>query len=414
MKVLPAIRAALLALVICGPTAFSDAQASNQPTVLTLEQALNRARAGAPALLAARARIEEERGRLRGASIRFQSNPALEGTVGPRFSPLGNTTEADVTISQELETFGRRGARIAGAQASVLRETATSQEAARLLLKEVAVNFMRALAASEKLKVLTTADTVAGDFLRTAEKRYQAGDVPALDVNLARTLAARTRAELRSGAAELAVALGDLRVLLGAPPEVRIEPAGRLSEFRTHDVNALIATAEDRPDIKVLENELREAEYEVRLGNTFKSPDFGVIGRYQRDQGDNIAEAGVRITLPVFSRGQELRATGSARADRIRIELQAARTAVRNEITSAFDALRYRAEAAQELERRALPSLEENETLARRSYEEGEIGMAELLLIRREILETRLSYINTLLDAALADVDLQFKAGVLR
>jgi hypothetical protein len=37
-----------------------------------------------------------------------------------------------------------------------------------------------------------------------------------------------------------------------------------------------------------------------------------------------------------------------------------------------------------------------------------------LLLIRREILETRLSYANALLEAALAGVDLQSKAGVLR
>jgi len=164
----------------------------------------------------------------------------------------------------------------------------------------------------------------------------------------------------------------------------------------------------------VLESELQGALSDVRLGNTFKSPDYGVIARYQRDQGDNIVQGGVRVTLPVFSRGQELIATGSARAARIRGELDAIKTAIRNEIKTAFDAYTYRAEALQELERLALPSLLENETLARRSYEEGEIGLAELLLIRREILETRLAYVTTLLDAALAGVDLEFKSGVLR
>jgi cobalt-zinc-cadmium efflux system outer membrane protein len=66
------------------------------------------------------------------------------------------------------------------------------------------------------------------------------------------------------------------------------------------------------------------------------------------------------------------------------------------------------------LEQRALPSLDENETLARRSYEEGELGLAELLLIRKETLETRLLYVNTLLDAFIAGVDLQSKAGFLK
>jgi len=323
-------------------------------------------------------------------------------------------TAADVSISQDFDALGRRGARIAGAQAGIARETAASQETARQLLRDVAAAFMRTLAANEKLKVLTTADSVASEFLKTAERRYQAGDVPILDVNLARNGDSRTHAELRSGAAELANALGDLRVLLGISPDEQFMPAGRLKDLGTYDLNALVDTAEDRPDIRVLEGELRQAESEVRLGDTFKSPDFGIVGRYQRDQGDNIAQAGVRLTIPVFSRGQELRAAGNARAARIRGELQASKTAIRNEIRAAFDVFTYRMEAAQELENRALPSLEENETLARRSYEEGEIGLAELLIIRREILETRLSYVTTLLDAALADIDLQFKAGVLK
>ena len=407
-KVLPLL---MLAFGIVLP---GHAQTQSQANVLTLEQALNRARTRAPALLAARARIEEARGRLRGASIPLQSNPAIEGTVGSRSSPQGRSTAADVSVSQDFEAFGRKSARIAGAQAGITSANAVSQETGRLLLRDVSGAFMRALAANEKLKVLTTADSVAADFLRTAEKRYQAGDVPILDVNLAKNSAARTHAELRSGRAELTNALGDLRVLLGMSRDEQFTPAGQLKDFGTYDVNALINAAQDRPDIKVLEGELREAESEIRLGNTFKSPDFGVIGRYQRDQGDNIVEGGVRITLPVFSRGQELTAVGSARVSRIRAELQALKTAISNEINTAFDAFSYRVEAAQELQNRALPSLEENETLARRSYEEGEIGLAELLLIRREILETRLAYVTTLLEAALADIDLQFRAGALK
>jgi cobalt-zinc-cadmium efflux system outer membrane protein len=164
----------------------------------------------------------------------------------------------------------------------------------------------------------------------------------------------------------------------------------------------------------VLESELQQALADARLGNTFQRPDFGVIGRYQRDQGDNIAQAGVRITIPLFSRGQELTGTGNARANRIRGELQALKTAIHNEVQASFEIYRKRVEAAQELKERALPSIDENETLSRRSYEEGELGLAELLLIRRETLETRLLYVNALLDAFVAGIDLQSKAGMLK
>jgi cobalt-zinc-cadmium efflux system outer membrane protein len=404
----------LLLLLVFGMAAPGHAQPQGQANVLTLEQALNRARLKAPALLSARARIEEARGRLKGASIFLQANPVVEGTLGPRLSNQRSTTDGELSISQDFEAVGRRSARIAGAQTSWTREIAASRETGRGLLRDVAVAFMRALAATEKLNVLTTAEQVASGFLTTAERRYQAGDIPILEVNLAKNGAARARAELRSGRAELAISLGDLRVLLGMSPEEEFSVSGDLTNPKKYALATLVNTAQDRPDIKVLESDLQGALSEVRLGNTFKSPDFGLVGRYQRDQGDNIAQAGVRVTLPFFSRGQELTATGSARAARIRGELEAFKTAIRNEIKTAFDAYTYRAEALQELERLALPSLLENEILARRSYEEGEIGLAELLLIRREILETRLAYVTTLLDAALAGVDLEFKSGVLR
>jgi cobalt-zinc-cadmium efflux system outer membrane protein len=408
------MQAQLLLLLVFGMAAPGFVQAQGQANVLTLEQALNRARLKAPALLSARARIEEARGRLKGASIFLQANPAVEGTLGPRLSNQRSTMDGELSISQDFESLGRRSARIAGAQSSVTREIAASREAGRGLLRDVAVAFMRAIAANEKLKVLTTAEQVASGFLETAERRYQAGDIPILEVNLAKNGAARARAELRSGRAELVTSLGELRVLLGMPPEEEFLVSGDLTNPKKYELAALVNTAQDRPDIKVLESDLQGALSDVRLGNTFKSPDFGLVGRYQRDQGDNIAQAGVRVTLPFFSRGQELTATGSARAARIRGELEAFKIAIRNEIKTAFDAYTYRAEALQELERLALPSLLENETLARRSYEEGEIGLAELLLIRREILETRLAYVTTLLDAALAGVDLEFKSGVLR
>lgn len=396
-------------VLVCAAGVLVQAQ-----TVLTLDQALNRARLKAPVLLSAKARIDEARGRLKGASILLQSNPALEGTIGPRFSDRGNTTDGDISVTQDFEAIGRRSARIAGAQAGVTREIAASRETGRALLRDVAIAFMRALAVNEKLKVLMTAEQVSSSFLETAERRYQAGDIPILEVNLAKNGAARARAELRSGRAEMAISLGELRVLLGMSPDEEFIVSGDLTSPRKYDLTALVSTAEDRPDIKVLESELQGALSDMRLGNTFKSPDFGVIARYQRDQGDNIVQGGVRVTLPVFSRGQELTATGRARAARIRGELEAIKTAIRSEIKTAFDAYTYRAEALQELERLALPSLLENETLARRSYEEGEIGLAELLLIRREILETRLAYVTTLVDAALAGVDLEFKSGVLR
>ena len=190
---------------------------------------------------------------------------------------------------------------------------------------------------------------------------------------------------------------------------------GDLREHGAYDQTALLArSVEERPDFQALQAELHEAEADVRLGEGFKWPDLGVGTRYRRDTGESVYQGGLKITLPVFSRGQELRATGTARASRIHLEIEALRNAVQHEVSSSFATYESRVEASGELEHGALPSLADNESLAKRSYEEGEIGVAELLLIRKEMLDTRLAYVNSLLEAKLAEIELQFRAGVLR
>jgi cobalt-zinc-cadmium efflux system outer membrane protein len=83
-------------------------------------------------------------------------------------------------------------------------------------------------------------------------------------------------------------------------------------------------------------------------------------------------------------------------------------------VRSAFEAYSRRLAAVRLLERDAMPGLDENDALTARSFEVGQLGLPELLLIRREILETRSQYLDALLEAALARMDLDASAGVLR
>jgi len=399
---------------LCG-IVLVPASSPAQQTGMTLSQALDMARARAPIILAARARIEEARGRLKGASVLFQQNPTIETEAGPRMASPNRFTDVDVSLTQEFELGGRRKARISGAQAGVEKQIAEGDEATRQLLRDVAGSFSRALAGQERVQLVTTTEKLSEEFLQIAERRYRAGDVAILEVNLAKTTVARTRAELHVAAADLSTELGDLRVLLGMSARESIAVAGNLREQGTYEQGLLLEKVlSARPDFRALQAELREAEANVQLGEGFKWPDLGFTTRYKRDTGDNVYQGGLKITLPVFSHGQELRATGSARASRVRLEMEALRNSAQHEVTTAYETYQSRVEASRELERGALPSLADNETLAKRSYEEGEIGIAEFLLIRRDSLETRLAYVNSLLDAKLSEIELQFRAGVLQ
>jgi cobalt-zinc-cadmium efflux system outer membrane protein len=264
------------------------------------------------------------------------------------------------------------------------------------------------------MRLSKSADKLADDLRQSVERRYQAGDVPVLDVNLARNSAARAKAESYAAESAHIAAFGELRGLLAMNAAEPLVIAGELRDRSRYDLESLAARSPDRPDLKALAAEIREAESEVRLGKGFAFPNAGVGFTYKHDQGDRILQGAFTFTLPVFNRGQEIQAAGAARAHRLRQEQQALQRTIDVEIRTAFDVYRMQVAAAEELERNALPSLEENDTLSQRSFEEGEIGLAELLLVRRETFETRLVYTERLLEAAVAGIELEARAGVLQ
>jgi cobalt-zinc-cadmium efflux system outer membrane protein len=245
-----------------------------------------------------------------------------------------------------------------------------------------------------------------------ADRRFKAGDIAVLDVNIARASFARVRAEREAAEASKTLALGELKQILRLDEDVGV--SGELTRPTDVELPALLQSVSQRPELRALEAALQEAQAEVRLGTTFSRPEYGLGVRYSREEGDQIVLGGIKVTLPMFSRGQELRAVGSARAARLGAELDAARTRVQLELRAAFDAYNRRLAAVRVLETDAIPGMDENEQLTTRSFEVGQLGLPELLLLRREILDTRSQYLDALLEAALARIDLDASAAILR
>src|SRR6478752_7733304 len=81
----------------------SIASAARAQSPLTFQQALTIARERAPRVAVARARIDEARGRLAAAQIRFRDNPVVDASAGPRWLETGNVTDYEFGLSQIFE-----------------------------------------------------------------------------------------------------------------------------------------------------------------------------------------------------------------------------------------------------------------------------------------------------------------------
>jgi cobalt-zinc-cadmium efflux system outer membrane protein len=370
------------------------------------------AREQAPRIVSARLALDEARGRLLGASVRFQSNPQIDAALGNRNGPDARFTDVEVGVGQTFEPAARRSARVAGANAALGQATADLDEVTRSVLRSAASAYYRAIHANERIALLIAADNLASAVHSAADRRFRAGDIAVLDVNLAKASLARVRADREDAGAAKAVALGELRQLLNLGAEIDVE--GKLSAPPDADLTKALEASAQRPELRALEAGIEEAEAEVRLGRSFAKPEYGVGMRYAHEEGDQIVLGGITVTLPLFSSGQEHRAVGSARAARLRAELDAARARVHQEVRSAAAVYERRLSSVRVLEADAMPRLDENERLTARSFDVGQLGLPELLLIRHELLDTRFQYLDALLEAALARIDLDASAAILR
>jgi cobalt-zinc-cadmium efflux system outer membrane protein len=379
---------------------------------LTLPDVVARAREQAPQIVSARLAMEEARGRLLGASLRFQENPEISGALGNRSGPDGRFTDYELNFDQALEPGARRAARVASARAALARSTASVDEVTRTVLHDAVTAYYRALHANERIRLLSASFELATTVYATADRRFKAGDIAVLDVNIARASLARVRAEREAAEASKTLALGELRRLLAIEDELVVD--GSLSRPADASLDVALQSVSQRPELRALEAEIAEADADVRVGQSFSKPQYGLGVRYSREEGDQIILGGMTVSVPMFSQGQEQRAISAARASRLRAELTAARGRVQQEVRSAFDAYNRRLAAVRVLETDAISGMDENEQLTTRSFEVGQLGLPDLLLIRRELLDTRAQYLDALLAAALARTDLDGSAAILR
>ncbi len=404
----------LTCTLIAAPPAAAQDAARPRTYDLTLEQALGLARVRAPSVRVAQARIGAARGRLLEAEVLLRANPTLDVGGGARVGPGGTSPDIDIGVGQVFELGGQRAARIGAANAEVERATATAADAARRTLRDVAAAFLRTRYAEERLRIATDTEQLAAEIHRVAQRRHEAGDAGVLDVNLAALTLARIQAEVRTAEAARSRVLGDLRVLLGLEPDAVFVLRGDLLDRRRYALGALLARAPDRADLEALAAAARHADAEVRLGEARAWPDVRLGLGYAREEDADIMLGTLTLTLPFFDHGQGIEATARARGTAIRIERESAEMTIRTEIRTAFDTYQRLLRATEQFERNGLPLVARSDTLARRSYDAGSMPLGELLAVRRELVEARVTHADLLLSAALAGVELEAVAGGLR
>lgn len=380
---------------------------------LTLRDALERARQSA-VIAAADAGVAAAEANLRAESRLFHDNPDLEIDAGPRRSPARTSMQHTESIEQALAIGGRRGARIARARADLAASTAERDVLVQEYLRDVALTYIDAADAGARVRLAQENEAVARELLHIAERRYAAGDIPILDVNVAKAALSQARSDLLLAEGAEERALASLKARLGMPRTALLTtPPDSVSGIPALELSQLVERAATNPEVRRLEAAVRQAEADLRVARAMSWPDLAIRAEESKEEESRILLGGVRVSLPVFNRGQGERATATAQLHHAQLELDIARRNAVADVSGVYGQyLRQRA-AADELRLNAIPLLADNIHLTERSYEVGEIDLADVLTLRREALDVRTRYLDRLRDSAQTAIDLESRAGLL-
>lgn len=389
------------------------AAASQAP--LTAAKAVALALARNAELGAMAAEVRAAASRMEGASLLLQANPELGAALGARASTDSAPLEVQAEVSQQLEIFGQRAARVDIARASQRAAAARLKARRAEIAFEVREAFTRALAAAQFDALARQSVELAEQTARAAELRMNLGDSSKIELNTARVEVGRARREASLAGGAQVAAVSQLRLLLLLPAGTTLPLEGDLRQAwpipaaRDDFIDRALRNRADRASaLHALDGARAQQKFAAR--DALPRPRIGV--RYERDGGGNLVLGTLSFDLPVFNRNQAER--GVAAAQREQLELAAAATdkRIEQEVLLAQSRLMTAQQAAQAFEGQVVAAMSENLSLIQTAYEAGKIDLFELLLIRRDTLEARRGHIETLAELRIAEAAVTKSLGL--
>ncbi len=394
---------------------------STEPVApLTLGAAWEQAEQANPALRSARASLAQMQGALTDARAPLWNNPQLttewyRRTVPQAAAPAQAYREWAVGLAQTFEIAGQQTKRRVAAEQSLAAAQAFIAETRRQLRAEVESRFVRVLSLQRRIRMEQQTLKLIENAAAAVGKRVKAGEDSRLDGNLAKVEAERTHNQAAMLREQLVQARAELASTLQLPAGTLPEVAGTLERGGRYTLGELMAAAQDRSLLRALDHQERAARSRLDLERASVYPDITIGLGSAREGPANLQEKitglSLSLPLPLFRRN----ATGIGRATteltQTEIEKQAANRDVRAQVMTLWQRLESLDSRVRLLTESVLPRLEENQRLSVTAFRAGEIGLLQLLLVNRQVLDGRRDLLDARTELRLTRVSLEAAAG---
>lgn len=388
---------------------------------LTLDDAWRLATAANPTLHSAEASLDAAEGQLRDASSLLYHNPQLStDQTRRRASATGQPDirfhEQAIGLSQSFEIAGQAGHRREAATQDLAATRESIEEVRRQIRAEVEQRFTRVLILQRRIDTEREALAAVEEAAGAVRKRVAAGEDSRLDGNLATVEAERGRNQLAALAEQLLSARAELAATLQLPATSLPEVVGVLgATMPAYKLDSLLTTADGRPQLRALGHREAAARSRLDLERAAVFPDVTVgltTGREAPyDAREQFTRLSVSVPLPLFRRNASGIGKAATELSQSQIERQSTIRDVKAQVHALWQRLDSLQARVRRLSESVLPALNENRRLSTTAYRAGEIGLLQLLLVNRQLLDARRDYLDAVGEFVQTRIALELAAG---
>jgi len=379
----------------------SSVRLDGRDTVFTLTQVLSRVASQNPSLRSFNFRNDAAQAELKQA--RLWPNPELEaefdgvGWDAPGFKE----SEMTVSLSQELELFGRRSAREKLARAGSDAAKLATRISAFDLYVEVKERFFTLIHAQRQFILADSSVILAESIVQNIAYRMEKGAALQSELLLAQLELQRVQLTREESRQNLNAAQARLSVLWGNQPRQVYATANEEPELHLvrQKLAAMSGQVDSSRDIMYIQSAADIARAEQQLAGAEARPNVRLIGGYKRlaAEGSNALMFGLSLPLPLFNRNQGAIAGTDARLRALEFEQQRTRLEVQAGINIGTTRLTQLTERHAALDSLLLPTAVQAYAKLHHTYEEGRVPYTSLLEAERALIELRFEHNDMLL-----------------
>jgi cobalt-zinc-cadmium efflux system outer membrane protein len=372
-----------------------------QSAPLTLDAAIARAVATNRGLAAARlaapvamAGIDVARERL---------NPELT------YEAERETPRQAIGASFPIELGGKRQRRIELAEKSVASTTAEIDRTVVELRDRVRRAYFSLVGANRRVALADDLRALATRARDAAQARYNAGDVPRLELVQTELALVETENEASAARGEARAVGVELNVLLAQPIDTPLTLADDLAAGALPSLESAVALAsQSNVDLIALDRQIAEQTARRDLARSLKTPDVTAGAAYTYDAEPEFSRgfrASVGITVPLFTRHTAGVIVEEAELARLTAQREATAIELRGTVAAALARATSARDQLARSTTESLPRASEVERMAQDSYSSGQTGLVILLQavqftrdVRRRNLDAGAEYQRALAD----------------